>query len=290
MAGTEPKAARAGARAIARAGVEVTCYNEILLFQGESWRGCSVTKPIELKRFPLIMATYSGTITERAGRGVSDPFPALATMVTRIRSKAAMTIPYPTTPGVRYESISRFSGYCFGDDGSVWTRYIRGGSKATNGSLSSRWRKMRPVLQVRTGNQPRRLCERYRILLSISGVRKSYYVHRLILEAFKGPCPAGMVCCHNNGDATDNRPQNLRWDTHKANVADKIRHGTAAVTSGSRHGNAKLTEDDIPILRNLHAQGWSFKQIGEKLGIHRDTVRNIVSGKRWGHVPVLDRT
>lgn len=50
-------------------------------------------------------------------------------------------------------------------------------------------------------------------------------VHRLVLEAFVGPCPPGMECCHNNGDPSDNRVENLRWDTKKANVADRRKHG-----------------------------------------------------------------
>lgn len=51
-------------------------------------------------------------------------------------------------------------------------------------------------------------------------------VHKLVLEAFIGPRPAGMQCCHNNGKRTDNRVSNLRWDTPSANMQDCIRHGT----------------------------------------------------------------
>jgi hypothetical protein len=52
------------------------------------------------------------------------------------------------------------------------------------------------------------------------------YVHILVLNAFTGPCPPGMEGCHSNGDATNNRLDNLRWDTHISNVQDSIRHGT----------------------------------------------------------------
>lgn len=50
-------------------------------------------------------------------------------------------------------------------------------------------------------------------------------IHRLVLEAFVGPCPTGMEGCHNNGDPTDNRLANLRWDTHAENQRDILRHG-----------------------------------------------------------------
>jgi hypothetical protein len=52
------------------------------------------------------------------------------------------------------------------------------------------------------------------------------YVHLLVLEAFVGPRPKGLEACHNNGDCQDNRVENLRWDTHEANMQDQIKHGT----------------------------------------------------------------
>jgi hypothetical protein len=52
------------------------------------------------------------------------------------------------------------------------------------------------------------------------------FVHVLVLEAFVGPRPPGMQCCHNNGIPDDNRLINLRWDTPKNNVHDRRFHGT----------------------------------------------------------------
>lgn len=51
-------------------------------------------------------------------------------------------------------------------------------------------------------------------------------VHRLVLLAFVGPPRPGQECCHNNGDPTDNRLENLRWATHRDNVLDAVAHGT----------------------------------------------------------------
>ena len=53
----------------------------------------------------------------------------------------------------------------------------------------------------------------------------TFYVHRLVLEAFVGPCPEGMEACHNNGVPDDNRVENLRWDTRSANRLDRVAHG-----------------------------------------------------------------
>ncbi len=55
---------------------------------------------------------------------------------------------------------------------------------------------------------------------------KSFCVHKLILLTFVGPPPVGMVCCHGDGKPWHNCLANIRWDTHKANEADKLLHGT----------------------------------------------------------------
>lgn len=62
-------------------------------------------------------------------------------------------------------------------------------------------------------------------------------VHRLVLEAFVGPCPRGCECCHYDGNAQNNRIENLRWDTKSANGSDRKRHGTAG---GHRSRRARL--------------------------------------------------
>lgn len=53
-----------------------------------------------------------------------------------------------------------------------------------------------------------------------------YTVSSLVLSAFVGLRPEGMEACHNNGDATNDRLENLRWDTPSENARDRIRHGT----------------------------------------------------------------
>lgn len=74
------------------------------------------------------------------------------------------------------------------------------------------------------------------VLLSLHGMTggyvaatlrgKSCLVHRLVLEAFQGPCPVGMEGCHKDGNSANNRLDNLRWDTPTNNHADKVAHGT----------------------------------------------------------------
>jgi hypothetical protein len=63
------------------------------------------------------------------------------------------------------------------------------------------------------------------VTLRRDGVVTSRYVHQLVLEAFVGPRPAGMVACHWNDVPDDNRVENLRWATTSDNRRDLIRNG-----------------------------------------------------------------
>lgn len=64
-----------------------------------------------------------------------------------------------------------------------------------------------------------------KVSLSRNGEVSSRKVHQLVMEAFVGPCPSGREVCHGDGDPTNNRFANLRYDTHAANTKDRVRHG-----------------------------------------------------------------
>jgi hypothetical protein len=102
------------------------------------------------------------------------------------------------------------------------------------------------------------------------------HAHRLVLEAFVGPCPNGMEGCHANGNRQDNRLNNLRWDTRKGNMADATKHGTT--NRGVRCPNSKLTEQEVFEIRE--APG-SQQSIANKYGISREHVRDIKNRKKW---------
>lgn len=104
-------------------------------------------------------------------------------------------------------------------------------------------------------------------------------VHVLVLEAFVGQCPDDMQACHNNGVRDDNRLENLRWDTPKANVGDRKAHGTYQY--GERNPTAKLTES---LVREILDSAERNRAIASRLGIHETTVCNIRKGRAWKKV------
>lgn len=50
-------------------------------------------------------------------------------------------------------------------------------------------------------------------------------VHRIVLSAWKGPCPAGMDGLHKDDDKDNNTVRNLYWGTPKQNSSDAKANG-----------------------------------------------------------------
>jgi hypothetical protein len=105
------------------------------------------------------------------------------------------------------------------------------------------------------------------------------YPHKAVLEAFVGTRPQGMEACHNNGDPFDNRLENLRWDTPRANQLDRIKHGTS--NRGEKCAASKLTEKQV---KDIRVDTRLQRIIAAEYGVRENTISRIKSGKRWSHL------
>ena len=105
---------------------------------------------------------------------------------------------------------------------------------------------------------------------------KCLYVHRLVLEAFEGPCPENYVACHNDGNPENNNLSNLRWDSVVNNNKDKIKHGTS---------NNKLNENEVLMIRQLHHDKLlNMKQLAKKFEMSISRIHDIIHRKCWKHI------
>ena len=82
---------------------------------------------------------------------------------------------------------------------------------------------------------------RYITLAGGGRLRANAKVHHLVLEAFRGPRPDGADGCHANDIPHDNRLSNLRWDSHSANHADRVRRKTHCVNGHELSGENVYT-------------------------------------------------
>lgn len=93
--------------------------------------------------------------------------------------------------------------------------------------------------------------------VGLAGGRRAL-VHVLVLEAFIGPRPEGMIACHNNGVANDNRAENLRWDTYGENNKDLVRHGTHWQTAKTKCSRGhEYTPENTRVYHNPN--GWTAR-------------------------------
>lgn len=74
------------------------------------------------------------------------------------------------------------------------------------------------------------------------GRDKTRLVHQLVMESFVGPAPEGMEVCHNNGQCSDNRAVNLRYDTRSSNRYDCVEHGTHPMATKTHCSNGHPLE------------------------------------------------
>lgn len=125
----------------------------------------------------------------------------------------------------------------------------------------------------------------YRAVTLSSGPRQSRrLVHLLVLEAFHGPRPDGMVGCHGPGGSQDNRASVLRWDTPSANSGrDRLRDGTLRI--GESHPNARFTDEQVAEMRRRYSAGESQASLGRAFGTSGEVVGPVVTGKTWRHLP-----
>ncbi len=134
------------------------------------------------------------------------------------------------------------------------------------------------------------------------------YAHRVSYSIYVGTIPKGLCVCHHCDNPSCVNPNHLFAATQKENIADMHRKGRdnhqgalgdrnsmrlypEKVPRGEKHGNAKLTEEDVLQIRQLYEKGCNSgctKHSGIKLakmfGVHKKTIYKIVKGVAWSHV------
>ena len=92
--------------------------------------------------------------------------------------------------------------------------------EVSNTGLVRSYKRSKPYV-LRTSKQS----NSYRqVALRRDGKTHVHKVGRLVLLAFRGPCPEDCEMCHNDGNPINDHLDNLRWDTHAANMQEAIQH------------------------------------------------------------------
>ena len=106
-------------------------------------------------------------------------------------------------------------------------------------------------------------------VLGLGKNNQIFKVHRLVLEAFVGPCPNGMEACHNDSNPSNNELSNLRWDTTIGNCKDRRSY------NGINNPNSKLTIQQIKEIVERRCKGEKVVNIAKDYGITHQHVSYI---------------
>lgn len=118
--------------------------------------------------------------------------------------------------------------------------------------------------------------------------------HRYSWQIHNGPIPDALSVLHKCDNPPCVNPDHLFLGTiadNNRDILEKGRHvragtyGPGQYKRGTAHHAAKLTEELVKEIRELHATGrWSYSQLGARFGINRSAAYKIVKRLHWKQV------
>lgn len=127
---------------------------------------------------------------------------------------------------------------------------------------------------------------------------RNVVTHRFSFALANGPIPAGLFVCHRCDNPPCVNPDHLFLGTHDDNMADRSAKGRQAkgdrqgarlhpetVVRGEAHHSAKLSEADVLAIRARSLSGETMLKLSKEYRVDHATVRRIVTGHTWKHLP-----
>ena len=114
---------------------------------------------------------------------------------------------------------------------------------------------------------------RKQVFLYKDGKATNQGVHILVALTFIGERPKGYDVCHIDGDCTNNKLSNIRFDTKSQNRIDYYRQG-------SKSGTGKLSIEQVLEIRRLYKTGeYTQVELAEKFNVSRNNIGYIITRK-----------
>lgn len=111
---------------------------------------------------------------------------------------------------------------------------------------------------------------------------QSMGAHRASWIAHRGPIDPGLCVCHKCDNPSCVNPDHLFIGTHQDNAKDMVARGRAAEHVGKfNRFAAKMTEDQVRLMREMAASGATAKELAKEFNTHAVNVRLILRGKTW---------
>lgn len=117
------------------------------------------------------------------------------------------------------------------------------------------------------------------LMLSKNGKTKRVSVHKLVTDAFIGPCPDGLEVNHIDHDRANARADNLEYCTRQRNIAYAVEQGR--FRAGDR---ASLNSVIVKEIKELLRQGISVASIARNYGTSLGAISAIKSRRNWKYI------
>lgn len=177
----------------------------------------------------------------------------------------------------KLQKIPGYRGYYVDRTGHVYSRWQRVHVVGKTGSaqiLGTEFYKLKPWI-AKHGGYPS-------VALVSKGKRRTFCIYKLVLLAFRGPCPEGYEGCHDDGNPLNSKLSNLYYGTHSNNMQDAARHGRT--NRGTKCHASKLNPQKVAYALAEVNSGRSQQSVADELGVCQQSIQCICTGRTWSHL------
>jgi len=100
----------------------------------------------------------------------------------------------------------------------------------------------------------------------------------------KQSIPDGQLVRHMCDNPSCVNPDHLELGTHQDNANDRNSRNRQA--KGSSHGKAKLSEQQVRLIKLRLQDNLSHQKIAEEFGVRHGTIHAIAVGRSWSHIKI----
>lgn len=111
--------------------------------------------------------------------------------------------------------------------------------------------------------------------------KKNFLAHRMVFILNFGEIPDDFHVCHKCDERRCINPDHFFLGKNIDNVKDKVSKNRQA--KGVKNGRAKLTLDQVQIIKELYKDGLTQNQIANYFKVSQWTISAILNKKKWNY-------